>query len=61
MYRLQKEVDQKSEEIVTNSVMYRQKLQELDRELQESRETLVQAELEKNSAVKKVETLQKVI
>lgn len=61
MYRLQKEVELKSEEIVTNSVMYRQKLQDLDRELQESRETLVQAELEKNSAVKKVETLQKVI
>lgn len=61
MYRLQKEVELKSEEIVTNSVMYRQKLQDLDRELQESRETLVRAELEKNSAVKKVETLQKVI
>lgn len=58
--RLEKELEQKSEEVIVNSRMYRQKLQELDREVQENKEKLVQAEMEKTNAEKKVESLQKV-
>lgn len=53
VYRLQNEN-------MTNSVMYKHKLHELEMQMHESKEQLIQAELEKNSALEKVDSLQKV-
>ncbi|XP_066139248.1 centrosomin-like isoform X3 [Euwallacea fornicatus] len=61
VFRLQKEVDEKSEEIIANSVLYRQKLQELDKELQEGKEKLLQAQLDKTTALAKMEQFQKIV
>lgn len=61
VYRLQKELDDKSEELVANGVMHRQQMQTLNRELQEGKEKMLQAELEKTDALKKSEDIQKVV
>lgn len=61
MYRLQKELDDKSEELVANAVVHRQQLQALNTQLQEGKEKILQAELEKNDAVKKSDDIQKVV
>uniref|UniRef100_A0AAR5Q6X0 Centrosomin N-terminal motif 1 domain-containing protein n=1 Tax=Dendroctonus ponderosae TaxID=77166 RepID=A0AAR5Q6X0_DENPD len=55
------EVDRLQDENFANSVMYKHKLQELEAQMQESKKKLIQAELEKNSALEKVDSLQKIV
>lgn len=61
MYRLQKELEEKTEELIANGVVHRQQLQALDRELLQEKEKVLKAELDKNDALKKSEDIQKVV
>ncbi|XP_050307109.1 centrosomin isoform X5 [Anthonomus grandis grandis] len=59
VHRLQQELDLKSEQFVENAVIYRQELEKLQSEAQESGEKFARAEVERAAALEKVAQLQR--
>ncbi|XP_030752474.1 centrosomin-like isoform X3 [Sitophilus oryzae] len=61
IYRLEKELEQKTDEAAENQKLFKQNIHELVAELQQTKEQLSQAQNEKDGAQQKIDNLQKMV